>query len=176
RRERGRHHGALRLGNSLDVRSLQHRRRNRPRPSCRKTQWHAYGTPGGCREPEGFAKFKRRAGPSSNGRTPDFGSGNGGSSPPGPIPIKKKKRAGWPDPRPRWVLPASTLRLGLVGLRLLRLLDLAIGRALGLLRLGLGQAEAVECLAEALAALQAVENRLGRDGGVLSAEVLGEHV
>src|SRR3989454_2052011 len=96
--------------------------------------------------------------------------------PTGANPHQEKKRAGWPDPRPRWVLPASTLRLGLVGLRLLRLLDLAIGRALGLLRLGLGQAEAVECLAEALAALQAVENRLGRDGGVLSAEVLGEHV
>src|SRR3982075_3093676 len=28
----------------------------------------------------------RRAGPSSNGRTPDFGSGYGGSNPPGPIP------------------------------------------------------------------------------------------
>src|SRR2546428_11473890 len=87
----------------------------------------------------------------------------------GANPHQEKKRAGWPDPRPRWVLPASTLRLGLVGLRLLRLLDLAIGRALGLLRLGLGQAEAVECLAEALAALQAVENRLGRDGGGLCA-------
>ena len=37
----------------------------------------------------------RIAGPSSNGRTPDFGSGNGGSSPPGPIPTKKK-RAGVP--------------------------------------------------------------------------------
>src|SRR5260370_7160086 len=33
------------------------------------------------------AKFKRDivAGPSSNGRTPDFGSGYGGSNPPGPI-------------------------------------------------------------------------------------------
>src|SRR3989475_9234500 len=29
----------------------------------------------------------RRAGPSSNGRTPDFGSGYGGSNPPGPIPF-----------------------------------------------------------------------------------------
>src|SRR2546422_7621650 len=88
----------------------------------------------------------------------------------------RKKRAGWPDPRPRWVLPASTLRLGLVGLRLLRLLDLAIGRALRLLRIGLGQAEAVERLTNAAAALQAVEDGHGRDGGVLSAEVLGEHV
>src|SRR2546426_2190650 len=94
----------------------------------------------------------------------------------GTNPHQEKKRAGWPDPRPRWVLPASTLRLGLVGLRLLRLLDLAIGRALGLLRLGLGQAEAVECLADALAALQAGEDGRGRDGGVLGAEVLGEHV
>src|SRR5213592_4546856 len=34
------------------------------------------------------------AGPSSNGRTPDFGSGNGGSSPPGPIPTKKKNGRG----------------------------------------------------------------------------------
>src|SRR2546425_9389841 len=117
----------------------------------------------------------RIAGPSSNGRTPDFGSGNGGSSPPGPI-LTKKKRAGWPDPRPRCVLPASTLRLGLVGLLLLRLLDLAIGRTLGLLRIGLGQAEAVERLADAVAARQAVEDGLGRDSGVLGAEVLGEHV
>src|SRR5256885_16529253 len=29
----------------------------------------------------------RRTGPSSNGRTPDFGSGYGGSNPPGPIPF-----------------------------------------------------------------------------------------
>src|SRR3989475_12882216 len=104
----------------------------------------------------------RIAGPSSNGRTPDFGSGNGGSSPPGPI-LTKKKRAGWPDPRPRCVLPASTLRLGLVGLLLLRLLDLAIGRALGLLRIGRGQAEALERLADAAAALRSEERRVGKE-------------
>src|SRR2546422_759970 len=41
---------------------------------------------GGCRTVEGCAKLRRCniAGPSSNGRTPDFGSGYGGSNPPGP--------------------------------------------------------------------------------------------
>src|SRR5438876_11898592 len=34
----------------------------------------------------------RRAGPSSNGRTPDFGSGYGGSNPPGPIPLPARSR------------------------------------------------------------------------------------
>src|SRR2546427_12390304 len=40
------------------------------------------------------AKFKRDnlAGPSSNGRTPDFGSGYGGSNPPGPIPLPARSR------------------------------------------------------------------------------------
>ena len=35
------------------------------------------------------AKLRRSniTGPSSNGRTPDFGSGYGGSNPPGPIPF-----------------------------------------------------------------------------------------
>src|SRR3954447_25719351 len=38
-------------------------------------------------------------GPSSNGRTADFGSVNGGSNPPGPTaPVT------WPDDRPRWLL------------------------------------------------------------------------
>src|SRR5256885_13163166 len=32
-----------------------------------------------------------RAGPSSNGRSPDFGSGNGGSNPPGPIPPSRAR-------------------------------------------------------------------------------------
>src|SRR3989454_3519559 len=88
----------------------------------------------------------------------------------------RKKRAGWPDPRPRCVLPASTLRLGLVGLRLLRLLDLAIGRALGLLRFSRGQAEVLERLTDAVAAAQAGQDVRYGDVGVLTAEVLGEHV
>src|SRR5213592_3655091 len=33
------------------------------------------------------------AGPSSNGRTPDFGSGNGGSSPPGPMQSVQTRRS-----------------------------------------------------------------------------------
>src|SRR5256714_13612847 len=32
-----------------------------------------------------------QTGPSSNGRTPDFGSGNGGSNPPGPIPPSRAR-------------------------------------------------------------------------------------
>src|SRR5438876_5772925 len=39
----------------------------------------------------------RRAGPSSNGRTPDFGSGYGGSNPPGPIPFPAQALL-----KPRW--------------------------------------------------------------------------
>src|SRR5256712_9724788 len=94
----------------------------------------------------------------------------------GANPHQEKKRAAWPDPRPRCVLPASTLRLGLVGLRLLRLLDLAIGRALGLLRFSRGQAEVLERLTDAVAAAQAGQDVRYGDVGVLTAEVLGEHV
>src|SRR3989454_12099511 len=124
----------------------------------------------------------RIAGPSSNGRTPDFGSGNEGSSPSGPIPTERrhrrtthgKKAGGVASPPPALRSPGPRLRLGLVGLLLVRLLDLAIGRALGRLRIGFRQPETVECLADALAALQGVENRFGRDGGGPWAAVLWE--
>ncbi len=91
RRVRGGDHAPVRLADAGDVRPLQRDRRAGSRARCGEAvRRERYRT-----ETEGpfyrvpvDAKLRRSniAGPSSNGRTPDFGSGYGGSNPPGPIP------------------------------------------------------------------------------------------
>src|SRR5207253_5701669 len=48
-----------------------------------------------------------RAGPSSNGRTPDFGSGNGGSNPPGPTPFSLRIVSALREQLPHVVVAAA---------------------------------------------------------------------
>src|SRR6266849_4168010 len=90
----------------------------------------------------------------------------------GGVPKDATRRQRASRNRDRCVGPGLLLLVRL----LLRRLGSLIRLPLGLVRFLVAHLEATQGLADALAALQPIEKRLGRDGGVLFPQVLRHHI
>src|SRR5713226_9463915 len=94
----------------------------------------------------------------------------------GGVPKDATRRQRASRNRDRCVGPGLLLLVRLLLCRLGSLIRVLLGFLRGLVRFLVAHLEATQGLADALAALQPIEKRLGRDGGVLFPQVLRHHI